>query len=227
MVQTRENPKELAFLSAIDFLTGEVLMHSHVEPASKVINWKSEISGITPAGMNAAIAKGEALRGFLGARQALCEHTDDETVFIGHSLHHDLKALRMVHNRVVDSAILTSEAVFPSLRSTQQLTKVWGLKVLARNLLNWQIQAGNTGHNPLEDVLATREIVISCLRNPKSLKVWAKRARQWFDAEQSWNNNGLASLSESLKVWAGRDREEFGAGQSRRHSGKHEKGGKK
>ncbi|PYH99066.1 hypothetical protein BO71DRAFT_394644 [Aspergillus ellipticus CBS 707.79] len=184
MVQVSQNRRELAFLSAVDFLTGEVLINSYVQPGSTVTDWKTPVSGITAADMTAALLRGEAFRGWGEARQALWTFVDDETVLIGHSLQHDLSVLGMIHVRVVDSAILTAETVFLTLLSTQPLTRVWGLKALVKDLLDYDIQNSSQGHSALEDALATRDLVIWCLRNPELLKLWADRARENHRAER-------------------------------------------
>lgn len=195
MVQVARGRRELAFISAVDFLTGEVLINSYVQPQHKVTNWKSEISGVTNSAVAAAVTSGQALRGWKAARQALWEHIDSATILVGHSLHSDLSVLGIYHSRVFDSAIFTAEAVFPDLiRPTQGLKRLWGLKALAQDLLGGlDIQNSNHGHDCLEDTMATREIVLCCLGNPELLKLWAEGARDQYDDEQmkkKQNNKG-------------------------------------
>jgi hypothetical protein len=73
---------------------------------------------------------------------------------VGHALHYDLDVLRIIHYCVVDSAILLRNAVGVSARQ-------WGLKGLCYNLLHIELQK-NKGevHDCVEDVLATREVVL-------------------------------------------------------------------
>lgn len=178
MVQVEEGRRELAFLSAIDFLTGEVLIDNYVQPNSRVVNWDSRFSGVTPSAMNKAVKKGTALRGWEGARSKLWSFMNSDTVLVGHSLNNDLDVLGMIHWNIVDSSIMTSEAVFLNLHSGEQLTRTWGLKTLATELVNYDIQVGKKGHSALEDAHATRDVVIWCIRYPELLKVWADNARE-------------------------------------------------
>jgi DNA polymerase III epsilon subunit-like protein len=178
MVQVEEGRRELAFLTAIDFLTGEVLIDNYVQPKTKVVNWDSRFSGVTPSAMNKAVKKGTALKGWEGARERLWQFMNSETVLIGHSLNNDLDVLGVIHWNIVDSAIFTSEAVFLHLHSNQQLTRTWSLKTLTSELVNYDIQVGQRGHSALEDAHATRDVVVWCLRYPELLKVWADRARE-------------------------------------------------
>ncbi|CAG8011838.1 unnamed protein product [Penicillium olsonii] len=178
MVQVEEGRRELAFLSAIDFLTGEVLIDNYVQPNAKVVNWDSRFSGVTPGAMNKAVKKGTALKGWEGARAKLWSFMNSDTVLIGHSLNNDLDVLGMIHWNIVDSSIMTSEAVFLNLHSGEQLTRTWGLKTLTLELVNYEIQIGKKGHSALEDAHATRDVVIWCIRYPELLKAWADNARE-------------------------------------------------
>ncbi|PWY80572.1 ribonuclease H-like protein [Aspergillus heteromorphus CBS 117.55] len=190
MVQVSQNRRELAFLSAVDFLTGDVLINRYVKPSLPVTDWKTAVSGITAESMATALMRGEAFRGWEEARQALWAFVDDETVLIGHSLNSDLSVLGMIHVRVVDSAIFTAEIVFLTLLATQPLKRVWGLKTLVKELLDYDIQSGSQGHDALEDAFATRDLVIWCLRNPELLKLWADRAREEHRVERERQSSG-------------------------------------
>ena len=181
MVEIAGGQQTLAFLCAIDFFTGEILINDLVKPTEKVHNWRSKISGVSAASMDHACAKGEALLGWRAARQRLWGFIDEGTVLIGHSLHHDLKVLGLIHTNIVDSAILTSEAVFPHIDRTQRLKRIWGLKILAKELLGRNIQGETSGHSALEDTYATRDIVFWCMCNTHLFQAWAEKTR---DQEQ-------------------------------------------
>ncbi|KAJ6112155.1 Exonuclease RNase T/DNA polymerase III [Penicillium sp. IBT 18751x] len=177
MVQVEGNYRELAYLTAVDFLTGEILIDNYVQPTKRVRGWNTRYSGISCAEMNRARAEGRALNGWQHARQVLWEYVDADTVLIGHALQNDLKVLGFYHSKIVDSQILTSEAVSNLLPFNMALTRRWGLKTLVKELLEDDIQVGKKGHSALEDTLATRDLVIWCLRNQELLEVWAKKNR--------------------------------------------------
>ncbi|KAJ5200638.1 hypothetical protein N7491_008556 [Penicillium cf. griseofulvum] len=187
MVGVRNGRQALVFLSAINFLTGEVLISRYVNPSEEVLDWRYRYSGVTRAIMSSAVASGAAFKNWREARDKLWEFMDDSTVLVGHSLNYDLEVLGMSHTKVVDSAILVSETVFPAIPSTKPLTRYWGLKTLAKELLGLDIQTSDRGHNALEDAYATRNLVIWCIRNPENLKGWAEKAR--FQEEQKLTRN--------------------------------------
>ncbi|KAF3403693.1 RNA exonuclease 3 [Penicillium rolfsii] len=127
--------------------------------------------------MSSAICSGAAFSSWREARDKLWGFMDGSTILVGQSLKYDLEVLGICHANIVDTAVLTAEAVFPSVISTKPLPRVWGLKSLAKELLNLEIQNGDRGHSALEDAYAAREIAIWCIRNPEELKMWAENAR--------------------------------------------------
>src|SRR5699024_7745861 len=102
----------------------------------------------------------------------LWKFIDAQTVLVGHSLNNDLAVLGMVHTRVVDSAIITRLAV------GEDCKRHWALKTLVRQFLDRDIQAGNDGHDGVEDTYAAREVTLWCLRKASKLQAWAAGERR-------------------------------------------------
>lgn len=122
--------------------------------------------------MNKAVSQRTALLGWKQARAQLWQLIDRDTILIGHALQNDLDVLRMVHTRVVDSAILARNAV--GMYSLQ-----WGLQGLCRELLKVEIRENEGGvHDGLEDVMATREVVLWCVGHEGEFRVWAEGRRE-------------------------------------------------
>ncbi|KAL3418105.1 exonuclease [Phlyctema vagabunda] len=178
---------EVISICAADYFTGAVLLHRLVEPTQRVIAWRSSIHGISKSRMQAAISQASqgqdaVLTGWQEARSEMWKLIDDDTILVGHALQNDLDVLRMIHGRVVDSAILARDAVSsPSLSSSSSIPqgRQWGLKTLCTDLLGLEIR-DNPGHvhDCLEDVLATREVVLWCVHHPDSIQKWAVRIRR-------------------------------------------------
>ncbi|PWY92994.1 hypothetical protein BO94DRAFT_358106 [Aspergillus sclerotioniger CBS 115572] len=181
MVTVSSGRRHIASIGAVDFLTGEVLLNHHVYPEMRIVNYNTRYSGINHASMMAAVNSGVALRGWEGARQALWEHVDKDTVLIGHALQNDLATIGVIHSRVVDSQILTGEAIFPTLPVVDSLPRLTGLKGLTSELVGYEIQTGRKGHTALEDAYATRDVIIWCLRNPGLLDDWAVREKKQYE----------------------------------------------
>jgi len=168
MAQVKGLRSEVILICAIDYFTGAVLLNKLVNPCERVYNWRTKIHGITDAKMRKAFLQGRDLAGWREARAELWKLIDQNTILVGHALHHDLDVLRMVHTRVVDSAILARNAV--GMYSPQ-----WGLQRLCKELLGLEIRNNIGGvHDCLEDVLATREVVLYCTQNKQRLEGWAE-----------------------------------------------------
>ncbi|KAK2669425.1 Exonuclease, RNase T/DNA polymerase III [Fusarium oxysporum f. sp. vasinfectum] len=102
---------EIISICAIDFFTGEVLINSLVKPHEPIIDWRTNIHGIRPATLAIAASQGQILYGWEAARKELLKHINTETAMVGQSLQQDLKRLRVSHEKIFDTAILTAEAV--------------------------------------------------------------------------------------------------------------------
>lgn len=164
---------EVILLCAADYLTGETLINTLVSPTKEVVNWCTQVSGVTRATMAMAEARRRTLKGWQEARRELWRYIGADTILIGHALQHDLDVLRMIHTNVVDSSILTKNALGPESHLR------WGLKLLCDELLGVEIQnQGRKGHDCLEDALAAREVVLWCCRHPQELEGWGKIKRE-------------------------------------------------
>lgn len=183
MVGLWKNTDCVALVCAVDVLTGETLLNTYVDPVSKVLAWRSTVSGVTRQSMSEAIEQGQALRGWVAAREALWEFIDAETIIVGHALQNDLNVLGIFHPRIVDTAILASQAVFPETEG-KKFPESYGLKRLLLSWLNMTIQTGKKGHDCWEDTLATRELAIWCARNPDVLKSWGSQMRVAYEARK-------------------------------------------
>lgn len=170
--------RELLHVTAIDFFSGEVLVDSLATPAQKILDYRTEVHGITAAGLEEAARVGRALPGFGAARAELFKHIDANTVVVGHSLPDPLRVLRLRHRAILDTSVLVSDAAvgFAPSRS-----KLHGLPRLAKELLGLEMRAApDQPHSTLEEVLIARELALWCLRNPTDLGVWATDAQRKF-----------------------------------------------
>lgn len=210
MVEVGNGRQELAFLSAVDFLTGKILISRYVVPSEKVVDWRSKFSGITEDTMTSAIHSGAAFKSWREARAKLWEFMDDSTILVGQSLNYDLEVLGICHAKIVDTSILTAESVFPSIISTKPLPRMWSLKSLAKDFLSLDIQNSNSGHSALEDAYAARDIAIWCIRNPEELKLWAEntrrqeeksRLRKSLQRHHKGKSKSQAPASQSIQAW--------------------------
>lgn len=157
--------KELARLSAVD-ASGTILIDELVLPSGTVSDYLTQWSGIS-----ADMLEGVTTR-LADAQQMLLRCMGGrDCVLVGHGLENDLHALRIVHDRVIDTAVC-----FP--RSGAVDGRKQSLRSLASKLLKTKIQqdgeggAGangseseaSMGHDSVEDASAAMRLVLMRLR---------------------------------------------------------------
>lgn len=127
----------------------------------KVIDYITRFSGITPEMLNNAVLDLSAVR------QALRAIIGPNTILVGHALENDLKTLRMVHRRIVDTCVLFPHKGGPPFRRA--------LRDIVSDKLQKMIQTGGeAGHSSIEDAVATLDLVRWWMANEKPLTLKGK-----------------------------------------------------
>ncbi|ODN84063.1 hypothetical protein L202_00085 [Cryptococcus amylolentus CBS 6039] len=136
----------LARVTIID-TAEKVLLDEFVKPTQKVIDYNTKFSGITKTNLDGATLDVE------GARAAVCKFIGPETIIIGHGLENDLRALRLFHDRLVDTS-----ALFPHPRG---LLRRRGLREVVKEKLGYSIQdlQDKLGHYSVVDATAAVDLV--------------------------------------------------------------------
>ncbi|CAN8003919.1 unnamed protein product [Ixodes hexagonus] len=117
-----------------------------VKPTNPILDFNTRFSGITEEDMD------KVQTTIRDVQAVLLSLFSDQTVLLGHSLDSDLKALRLVHSCVVDTAV-----VFPHRRG---LPYKRALRTLMAEHLNKIIQNGVDGHDSQEDAVACMELML-------------------------------------------------------------------
>ncbi|XHG05848.1 hypothetical protein AWENTII_009061 [Aspergillus wentii] len=180
MVEVEGGSSEVAQVCAVDIVTGEVLVDTFVVPKKKVTDWRTPWSGMSEKRLRQMVSAGRTVNGWEEAREELWKYVDENTLMVGQALKHDLEVMRMVHLRVIDTAIVSREAVGKSCKDS------FGLKTLCSDILNRDIQPAQVGHDCMEDTMATREVVLCWVQNPEKVHEWAENLR--LKSEQSRKN---------------------------------------
>jgi RNA exonuclease 1 len=102
---------ELIRVSAVDYYTGEVLVNNLVATDQPMQHLNTKYSGVTWGQMNRAIRARKTLDGKAGARNALWRFVGPHTILVGHGVNNDLRAMRWIHPRVVDSYMIEHKIV--------------------------------------------------------------------------------------------------------------------
>jgi RNA exonuclease 1 len=75
-----------------------VMLDELVKPHEAILDYVTEYSGVTAASMDPVTTRLEQIQA------ALISIVGENDVLVGHSLENDLRALRWVHDKVVDTA---------------------------------------------------------------------------------------------------------------------------
>eukprot|EP00939_MAST-03C_sp_MAST-3C-sp1_P000911 g911.t1 len=140
-----EHGLELTRATALNW-DGDVLLDELVQPERPILDYLTKYSGITEAMMRDVTTSLEDVR------DRLMRFIKAETIAIGHSLQCDMKALKLFHRNVLDTAILYPHPAGPPKRNKlRYITK----RFLKRNIQ----QRGANGHDSKEDALAALDLV--------------------------------------------------------------------
>ncbi|CAG9786722.1 unnamed protein product [Diatraea saccharalis] len=135
-------------LASIVFIAidGHIVYKEYVKPTSPVVDYNTRFSGIRPHHLETATKTLKDVQndilGFVGT----------DTILIGHALENDLKALKLLHNAVVDTSDLYPHPRgLPLRRSLRALS----IEILGRPVKDRR----SGGHSPVEDARTALDLV--------------------------------------------------------------------
>ncbi|CAB3397426.1 unnamed protein product [Caenorhabditis bovis] len=143
MCITEVSNSELTRISVVNE-DGDILLDTLVMPKSRIVNYLTEWSGITPELMEGVTVT------LKDVQAALRRILPPDAILVGHSLEHDLRALKMAHPYCIDASML--------LNYGGQRKERHSLKNLAELFLKEKIQMGY-GHCSYEDAWAAMKLV--------------------------------------------------------------------
>ncbi|PWN49500.1 hypothetical protein IE53DRAFT_345765 [Violaceomyces palustris] len=127
---------------------GEVLLDELVRCKADIIDYNTRWSGI-----NEEDYRQKAILDLVDVRKAMARFVNRDTILIGHGLENDLRAVRLVHTNVVDTALLYKHPKGYPFRMS--------LKELSWRYLGKIIQSSGewVGHSSKEDACMALELV--------------------------------------------------------------------
>ncbi|KAF2073062.1 hypothetical protein CYY_005617 [Polysphondylium violaceum] len=133
---------ELARISIINE-NKKVVLDEFVLPENPILDYLTQYSGITKKTLDNVTNRVSDIH------KKLEKLITSKTILIGHSLENDLKAMKYIHKRVIDTSVL-----FPTGSSGK-----FPLKYLTKKYLYRVIQNRSSGHDSIEDAKAVLDLV--------------------------------------------------------------------
>ncbi|EFJ44915.1 hypothetical protein VOLCADRAFT_94683 [Volvox carteri f. nagariensis] len=152
MCATEEDDSALLGVCVVDEF-GEVVYRQLVRPTGRIKDLRTALTDAQKAVRKLLQPDRGGANGSLEAGRGGGGGGERPVVLVGHSLHHDLTALKLDHQPVIDTSL-----IFP-LMGLPNATP--GLKDLARGLLGLEMRKGRGGaHDSREDAAVTMRLVM-------------------------------------------------------------------
>nr|XP_025042549.1 RNA exonuclease 1 homolog [Pelodiscus sinensis] len=136
----------------------QVAYNTLVKPDNEIIDYNTRFSGVTEEDLKNTSSS------IRDVQAILLNLFSDDTILIGHSLENDLFALKLIHNTIVDTAV-----VFPHRLG---LPHKRALRNLMADYLRRIIQDDVGGHDSSEDAVACMELMLWKVKEDTKGRKW-------------------------------------------------------
>ncbi|GAU26884.1 hypothetical protein TSUD_02870 [Trifolium subterraneum] len=151
MVRCEDGTEALVKVCVVDhnleidnFRTFQVKLHKLVKPEKAIVDYKTEITGVSPEDLKTVTCS------LADIQKSMKKLLSNGTILVGHSLHNDLRVLKLDYVRVIDTAY-----IFQPLDGSIHM----------RPSLNSLFRKKGAAHDCLDDACATMKLVLAKIKN--------------------------------------------------------------
>ncbi|PNY08046.1 small RNA degrading nuclease 3-like protein [Trifolium pratense] len=163
MVRCEDGNEALVKVCVVDhnleidnFRTFQVKLHKLVKPEKAIVDYKTEITGVSSEDLKTVTCS------LADIQKSMKKLLSNGTILVGHSLHNDLRVLKLDYVRVIDTAYIFqpldgSIHMRPSLNSLCQAS--------SKSVLGYEVRKKGASHDCLDDACATMKLVLAKINN--------------------------------------------------------------
>ncbi|KAK3554507.1 hypothetical protein QTP70_024415 [Hemibagrus guttatus] len=136
----------------------QVIYDTFVKPTNEVIDYNTRFSGVSEDDVKNSSSS------LQDVQTVLLSFISERTILVGHSLENDLCALKLIHNKVVDTSVVFPHRLGPPHKRD--------LRSLTAEYLRKIIQESVDGHDTQEDATACIELMLWKVKEDAKGKKW-------------------------------------------------------
>ncbi|KAJ4877631.1 Small RNA degrading nuclease 3 [Raphanus sativus] len=178
MVTCEDGSEAVVRVGAVD-RDLKVVLDKFVKPSLPVVDYKTEITGVTAEDLE------KATLSVADIQKKLRRFLSKGTILVGHGLHNDLQVLKVDHARVIDTSLVFKY-------SGANNSRIPSLLNLCKSVLDEELRMEGAAHNCVHDAAAAMKLVLAVVE--KGVETLIPQTEQMLEVEKTIHEAKKASL---------------------------------
>ncbi|CAH8335617.1 unnamed protein product [Eruca vesicaria subsp. sativa] len=157
----------------------KVVLDKFVKPSLPVIDYKTDITGVTAEDLE------KATLSVADIQKKLQRFLSKGTILVGHGLHNDLQVLKVDHARVIDTSLVFK---YPGVHNSRTPS----LLKLCKSVLDEELRMEGAAHNCVHDAAAAMKLVLAVVE--KGVETSIPQTEEMLEVEKTMQEARKASL---------------------------------
>ncbi|VVB18225.1 unnamed protein product [Arabis nemorensis] len=178
MVRCEDGSEAVVRVGAVD-RDLNVVLDKFVKPSKLVVDYKTEITGVTAEDLE------KATLSVADIQKKLRRFLSKGTIMVGHSLNNDLNVLKIDHARVIDTSMVFKYDGAPTSRRPS-------LNNLCKSILGHEVRKEGAAHHCVHDAAAAMKLVLAVVE--KGIDTTIAQSVEMMEAEKTRLEGETAKL---------------------------------